>query len=59
MEFVKCEQQSSVALVTIDRQCALNALNRQVLTELFEIADQENAMSTFVEKREAAPFING
>ena len=34
MEFVKYEVEGAVAVVTIDRQKALNALNSQVLEEL-------------------------
>ena len=34
MEFIKYEEQGEVAVVTISREKALNALNSQVLEEL-------------------------
>ena len=39
MSYVKIEQQGPVAVVTIDRPEALNALNSQVLTELSQAVD--------------------
>jgi len=45
MEFVKFEQKDRVGVLTIDRQAALNALNRQVLTELSAALDQAEADS--------------
>ena len=39
MNFVKYEQRGAVAIVTIDRQSALNALNSEVLTELEQVFD--------------------
>ena len=43
MGFVKLERQGHVALITIDRPEALNALNSQVLTDLDEVLDQVEA----------------
>ena len=40
MDFVKLELDGSTAVITIDRPKALNALNRQVLTELSETIGQ-------------------
>ena len=40
MGFVKCELQGHVAVVTIDRQEALNALNGEVLKDLSAVLDQ-------------------
>ncbi len=40
MSFVKCEQQGAVAILTIDRPEALNALNTQVLCDLDAAIDQ-------------------
>ena len=39
MEFIKYEVEGAVAMITIDRQRALNALNSQVLDELSEVLD--------------------
>ena len=39
MEFVKYEQKDKIAIITIDREKALNALNSQVLDELNEAFD--------------------
>ncbi len=43
MGFVKLERQGHVALITIDRPEALNALNSQVLTDLDQVLDQVEA----------------
>ena len=43
MGFVKLERQGHVALITIDRPEALNALNSQVLTDLDEVLDRVEA----------------
>ncbi len=43
MEFVKLEQQGHIALMTIDRPDALNALNSQVLTDLDQVLNQIEA----------------
>ena len=43
MGFVKCEQKGHVAVVTIDRQEALNALNGEVLKDLSAVLDQVEA----------------
>ncbi|MDD6159623.1 MAG: enoyl-CoA hydratase-related protein [Oscillospiraceae bacterium] len=43
MSFVKYEQQGAVAILTIDRPEALNALNSQVLTDLNEAIDKVEA----------------
>lgn len=43
MEFVKLERQGHIALITIDRPDALNALNSQVLTDLSQALDQIEA----------------
>ncbi len=43
MEFVKYEVDGSIAVMTIDRPKALNALNKQVLTEINEVLDQVDA----------------
>ena len=40
MEFVKYEVDGNIAMMTIDRPKALNALNKQVLTEINEVLDQ-------------------
>jgi enoyl-CoA hydratase len=40
MDFVKLEMDGAVAVITIDRPKALNALNRQVLTELSDSIGQ-------------------
>ena len=40
MDFVKLELEGTVCVITIDRPKALNALNRQVLTELSEAVAQ-------------------
>ncbi|MDP2271151.1 MAG: enoyl-CoA hydratase-related protein [Archangium sp.] len=40
MDFVKLELDGAIAVITIDRPKALNALNRQVLTELSEAIGQ-------------------
>ena len=39
MGFVKYEQKEQYAIITIDREKALNALNSQVLTDLDEVLD--------------------
>lgn len=39
MSFVKYEQKEQYAVITIDREKALNALNSQVLTDLDEVLD--------------------
>ncbi len=46
MDFVKLELDGAVAVITIDRPKALNALNRQVLTELSEAIGQVAANKT-------------
>ena len=43
MGFVKLEQQGHVGILTIDRQEALNALNSQVLSDLYAALDQVEA----------------
>ena len=40
MEFVTYEQTGHIAVMTINRPKALNALNKQVLTEINEVLDQ-------------------
>ncbi|NPV69488.1 MAG: crotonase [Firmicutes bacterium] len=40
MEFIKLEKEGGVGILTIDRQPALNALNKQVLEELSAALDQ-------------------
>lgn len=39
MEYIRCEQKGAVAIITIDRPKALNALNPDVLRELYEVMD--------------------
>ena len=39
MEYIRCEYKGAVAVVTIDRPKALNALNPDVLKELYEVMD--------------------
>ena len=46
MDFVKLELDGQLAVITIDRPKALNALNRQVLTELSEAIGQVAANKT-------------
>lgn len=43
MEFIRLERQGHIALITIDRPDALNALNSQVLTDLDQALDQIEA----------------
>ena len=43
MSFIKYEQQGPVAILTIDRPEALNALNSQVLTDLDEAISRVEA----------------
>ena len=43
MGFIKLEQQGHIALMTIDRPEALNALNSQVLTDLDQVLNQIEA----------------
>lgn len=40
MEFVKLDREGSVAVITIERPKALNALNRRVIEELSSVVDQ-------------------
>lgn len=43
MEFIRLERQGHIALITIDRPDALNALNSQVLTDFDQALDQIEA----------------
>lgn len=43
MEFIKLEQQGHIGILTINREKALNALNRKVLTDLNTAIDQIEA----------------
>ena len=40
MAFVTLEREGHIALITMNRPEALNALNRQVLEELSQVLDQ-------------------
>ena len=46
MEYIKLEQRDNIVLITIDRQAAFNALNRQVLSELKEAVAGINTKTT-------------
>src|SRR3990167_2382001 len=46
MDFVKLELEGQIAVITIDRPKALNALNRQVLTEFSDAIGQVAANKT-------------
>ena len=43
MPFVTLEREGNIALITMDRPEALNALNSQVLAELSQVLDQVEA----------------
>lgn len=62
MEFVKVEVKENVALVTIDRPKALNALNKQVLEELgqaFDSIDQEVVRAVVITGAGDKSFVAG
>lgn len=62
MEFVKLELMEGVALVTISRPKALNALNRQVLEEIgqaFDSIDQETVRAVVVTGEGDKSFVAG
>ena len=42
-KFIRCEERGAAAIVTLDRPKALNALNVQVLSELYEVMDGLNS----------------
>ena len=62
MEFLKIEQQGHVLIITINRPDALNALNRQVLTELktcVEGIDQEKVRCVIITGSGNKAFVAG
>jgi enoyl-CoA hydratase len=62
MEFVKCEAQGAVAVITIDRPKALNALNPDVLSELkqtFEAVDQSSIRAIVLTGAGEKSFVAG
>ncbi len=42
-EYIRCEERGAAAIVTLERPKALNALNVQVLSELYEVMDGLNS----------------
>lgn len=62
MEYVKYEQQEHVAVITIDRPKALNALNSEVLEELkatFEAVDQDTVRAIVLTGAGEKSFVAG